>query len=90
MDEKTKEEILNIISQFSCPEDFICYHSGFKILCKTKEFNGGSLYECMEEDPTTCSFALSYGFNTHFCRCPLRQYLAKKLKMYEPDEDNTG
>jgi hypothetical protein len=37
-----------------------------------------SFLECLEHNPTHCEFSISYG-DGHYCRCPLRVYIAKKL-----------
>jgi hypothetical protein len=78
-DEVTKAEIEEIIAQFKCPKDFKCYKSGFEVLCKAKDIGIESFLLCFEEDPRKCkfSFALERGYT---CECPLRIYIAKKLK----------
>jgi hypothetical protein len=78
MDEAYKKEIEEIIGEMQCPKDFKCYKSGFEILCKATTIAGGSFLVCLEKDPQKCKFvSLEYGY---LCECPLRIYIAKKLK----------
>jgi hypothetical protein len=79
MDEEYKKEIEEIITQLTCDKDFICYKSGFEVLCKAKDVGSQSFIECLEEDPSDCKFSVLFG-HTNFCECPLRVYIAKKLK----------
>jgi len=73
------EEIEKIIAQMQCPKDFQCYKSGFEVLSKTKDI-GLSLYvRCLEENVLGCQFSVRFG-SINFCQCPLRVYIAKKLK----------
>jgi hypothetical protein len=73
------EEIEKIIEKMECPEGFACYKSGFRNLCKAKEFGIESVLECLEENPFDCSFAHAYG-HLYFCKCPMRAFIAEKLK----------
>ncbi len=79
MDEKTEKEIEEIIGQLRCEKDFICYKSGFDVLCKAIDLPFNSYYACMEENPRECKFAVPFG-DTNLCECPLRVYIAKKFK----------
>lgn len=82
MEQEVEKEIEQIIEGMECTKDFECYRSGFKRLCRAR--NGG-LQEhvwCMEEAGVSlgCRYSLSFGAGM-LCKCPLRVYLAKKLKM---------
>ena len=79
MDEDQKREIEEIINQFKCPKDFKCYKSHFEALCKAKDIGLETFLECMEVHPQKCPFSVAFGYS-HFCKCPLRVYIAKKLK----------
>ncbi len=79
MEEDLKQEIEAIISQFKCPKDFKCYKSGFETLCKAKDIGLESFLVCLENDPRECKFSL-YLELAYICECPLRVYIAKKLK----------
>lgn len=74
-----QKEIEQMIGEFGCPKDFICYKSGLSCLCKAEDVGLDSLLECAEERPEECTFLLSYA-NVHYCDCPLRFYIAKELK----------
>jgi hypothetical protein len=75
-DRKTIEEI---ISGMKCPKDFKCADNGFDELCKAEDFGVESYVKCLEKNASDCSFAISFGYG-YLCQCPLRVYLAKKLK----------
>jgi len=79
MKEEDKKKIEEIISGLKCEKNFKCADSGFEILCKAKDFGVDSYLECLESDPQKCSFALSFGYG-YLCQCPIRVYLAKRLK----------
>jgi hypothetical protein len=74
-----KKKVKEIIGQMQCPHDFRCAESGFENLCKVKDFGLDGYLECLVENPNSCSFALPFK-DSYFCQCPLRVYLAKKLK----------
>jgi hypothetical protein len=78
MEEKTRERIEKIIAGMSCPKDFKCYRSSLTRLCKAKDIGLESFLECLEDNPKDCEFSIAYGYS-HFCRCPVRVYIAKKL-----------
>ena len=78
MEEAYKKEIEKIIGQFECPKDFICYKSGFEVLCKARDIGLESFVECLEEDARDCQFSLRFGTRYGcLCKCPLRIYIAK-------------
>jgi len=79
MDQNYKKEIEKIIGEMKCPIDFRCYKTGFENLCKAKDIGIESYLECLEKDPQRCKFSVSFG-HSYFCHCPLRIYIAKKLK----------
>ncbi len=79
MEHKVKKEIADIVGEIECPKDFKCYKSGFHKLCRAKDIGIESFLECLEKDPKQCKFSLSFGL-IHLCQCPLRVYIAKKLK----------
>jgi hypothetical protein len=79
MRDEDKKKIEEIMSGIKCPKNFRCADNGFERLCKAKDFGLDNYLECLEDAPSKCSFALSFG-NGHFCQCPLRVFLAKNLK----------
>ena len=78
MEKDYKKEIEGIIGEMTCPKNFKCAESGFEDLCKAKDVGLDSYLKCLESNPSNCNFAFSYGYK-HFCQCPLRVFLAKKL-----------
>jgi len=79
MKEEDRKKIEEIVDGMQCPKDFICVESGFERMCQAKDFGLESYLECLDDNPQGCPFSLSFG-EGHFCQCPLRVYLSKKLK----------
>lgn len=79
MERDLEKEIEEIISEFNCPKNFRCYESGFEALCRARDIGMEKFLECLEEEPDKCQFSYPDG-ERHFCFCPLRVYIAKKLK----------
>ena len=78
-DEEFEKEVAEIISDLQCPKDFRCKRSGFKDLCKAKVAGTESqILVCLEKQPQKCDFLNLTG--GYVCECPLRVYIAKKLK----------
>ena len=59
--------------------DFECYKSHFGVPCKAEDIGFERYLECLEENPRPCQFSVPFG-DGYFCQCPLRVYIAKKLK----------
>ena len=72
-------EIEEIIGKMKCPNNFRCYKSGFKELCRARDIGIENYLECLENDPQDCQFSIVYGIY-YFCKCPLRYYLAQNSK----------
>jgi hypothetical protein len=53
--------------------------SGLKDLCKAKSVGDASFLVCLEEHPKKCQF-VSLELRGYICHCPLRIYIARKLK----------
>jgi hypothetical protein len=79
MDENQKKQIKEIINGLQCPKDFVCYASGQKRLCKAEDIGLDSYLVCLEKDPKECKFFVVIFGDKHFCQCPLRIYIAKKM-----------
>jgi len=78
MKEKDRKKIEEIMAGMKCPQDFACAESGFTRLCKARDFGLDNYLECLEEEPSRCSFAVPFGYG-YFCQCPLRVYISKSL-----------
>jgi len=76
--EEFRTRIEEIIGTMECPKDFACYTSGFEDLPRTRDFGLDDCLECLESDRQPCRFSLAFGYG-HFCRCPLRLFVAKTL-----------
>jgi hypothetical protein len=74
--ENMQKDIEEMMNGLKCPKDFICYKSGFKILCKTEDMGLESFIACLGPDPSGCKLSISYG-GLFFCQCPIRVYVAK-------------
>ena len=79
MEDEIRKKIEEIMGGMKCPKDFECAKGGFERLCQAKDFGLEQFLECLEDNPLQCPFAVPFGFDL-FCQCPLRVYLAKKLK----------
>ena len=78
----TQENLLNVkkmISGMNCSKNFECYKSDFTKLGKAKDIPLGNMIECLDDKQHTCEYSLLLR-NSCFCKCPLRIYIAKKLK----------
>ena len=75
-----KGEIEAILGGMTCPKGFRCYESGFENLCKAEDIGMESFLVCQEKDLGQCTLILPVG-RSHLCRCPLRVYVAKNLKL---------
>ncbi len=73
-----KTQIEEIISGMECSKDFKCYKSGFDNLSKIRIFRDGEVVECLEQHAQLCEFSFVIG-RGHFCKCPLRIYIAKNF-----------
>lgn len=78
MQHEDMKVIEDIIDGIKCPNDFDCYKKEIEDLCKAKDFGLSDFLECLEKKPE-CKFSVPYG-SWYLCECPLRIYIAKKLK----------
>jgi hypothetical protein len=74
------ENIEDIVDKLKCSKGFECYKSGFKNLCKAEDIGIESFLVCLEKEPSDCKFSIPFG-DGFFCQCPLRVYIAKKMKV---------
>jgi hypothetical protein len=74
-----KEKIEQILNGLQCPKDYVCYTSGLERLCRAEDIGLESFLVCLESNPRECKFSVAFG-HAYFCQCPLRVYLAKKIK----------
>lgn len=81
MEQEVKREIEQIMAGMECAKHFECYRSGFKRLCEARDDGLKEHLWCMEEAEVSrsCDYSLSFGKGM-LCKCPLRVYLAKKLR----------
>jgi len=71
------EKIKQLMASIPCTKDFTCVRSGLDNLCKARLGQKGKIVQCLESKKHTCSFQLSFLFKK-ICRCPMRQYIAKR------------
>ncbi len=62
MKEEDRKKIEEIMAGMKCPKDFVCAESGFTRLCNARDFGLDNYLECLEEDPSRCSFAVPFGY----------------------------
>jgi hypothetical protein len=77
--EDLEKKINETIEQFACPKGFSCCTEGLEHLCKAREIGLETFLECLEEHPQECPFSVHFG-DLYLCECPLRVYIARKLK----------
>lgn len=77
--EDWKSAIEELINGLECPKDFVCYKSGLQQLSKTRDIGLETFLICLENHANTCKFSVPFA-ELFFCQCPLRVYMAKKLK----------
>jgi hypothetical protein len=73
-----KKKVAEILDGLRCPKDFECCTSGLERLCKAEDIGLETLLVCLETNPAECRFSVLFG-GMHFCQCPLRVYIARKL-----------
>lgn len=61
------------------PEGCKCHKDGLDDPCKAKDLGLESFVECLEENPLECVSSFTFA-DSHYCYCPLRVYMANKLK----------
>ena len=71
-------EVKQIVSEMSCPKDFICYSSDFENLCKVKDVDLDCLVCLGSANDRVCGFTVSCECD-YLCNCPLRKYIARTL-----------
>jgi hypothetical protein len=79
MEHDLEKKLKEIIGELECPKGFKCCTEGLEKLCKAEELGPELLLACLEEDPTACPFSLHFG-TRYYCECPLRVYIALKMK----------
>lgn len=79
MNEEARTTIKEIMAGMQCPKNFKCAESSFENLCKARDVGMNGYLDCIEANRAGCSYVFSFGHG-YLCRCPLRNYLARKLK----------
>jgi hypothetical protein len=78
MKKEVSDRIKEIKAGMKCPKNFNCIESGLEDLCHAKDFGIENYIDCLDENPSECSFVISFG-DGYLCRCPLRVFIAKKM-----------
>ena len=78
MEEQHRKALEELASQIDCPKNFSCIESGFENLGKAKDCGLEDYLDCLNDSAASCKFAVHFGYG-HFCRCPVRVYIGKKL-----------
>lgn len=78
IEQSHQRQIEEIMSGMKCSKEFICYKSGFKQLCNTKDIGIEAYVECLEKKPPDCSFAFPFA-SVCLCKCPMRVFIAKEF-----------
>ena len=80
MNEEQKKRIEEIMGGMECPRGFERCKHGLENLCKAKDGGLPGYAECLEDRQTVCEFKLFFGDGV-LCRCPVRVYIVKELKL---------
>lgn len=80
MSKEDIEELANIIKELNCPKNLQCCQTGFEKVCCVRLREPEGVFECMDESPADCKFAVSHYDQFFICQCPLRKYIAGKFK----------
>ena len=80
MDEEQKRQLEEIMAGMECMRGFDHCKDGFENLCEAKDRGMEGYVDCLEEKPVTCGFAVPFGEGV-FCKCPVRVYIAKNLRI---------
>jgi len=78
MEDAHRIRIKEIKGEMDCPKGFRCLSPESESICKAKDLGMEEYLECLEPKAWSCTFAVAFG-SGHFCRCPMRLYLAKSL-----------
>ena len=76
MDQELEQEMEELLQGH--PKNCKCYEPGIGVRCKAKDIGIEWFVQCLDEEPYECAFSVSYA-RAHYCRCPLRVYIAKKF-----------
>jgi hypothetical protein len=74
-----RRQLQEIMGYFACPKGFECCNPEFDPPCKAQDVGLETFVECLEDDSYKCVFSICLG-GEYLCKCPLRVYIAKKLK----------
>jgi hypothetical protein len=79
MEQGLEKKLKEIIGDLECPKGFKCCTEGLEKLCKAQDVGLQWYLLCLEPQPQKCKFSV-FVANKYLCECPLRVYIAKKLK----------
>ncbi len=79
--ETQRKSVLDIIGEMTaegmhCRKNFVCYKSGFEILCKVKGIGTFDEIRCDSADAKCCGLSFEV-LSRRYCQCPLRRYIAE-------------
>jgi hypothetical protein len=72
-------QINTIMKDIYCTRNYECYKKGIDNFKTLNQVIAENLLECNADNNHSCPYSLSYG-DTHFCKCPLLNYLHKNKK----------
>lgn len=79
MEKDLEKKLKQIKGDPECPKDFKCCTGGLENLCRAEDVGLQWYLLCLEPEPQKCKFSVFAG-DKHLCECPLRVYIAKKVK----------
>lgn len=78
--EQYERVLTETIDDLVCPKNFKCCTEGIEDLCEVRDVGMQTFVQCLITDPHECPFSKLLAY-TYVCKCPLRVYICKKLKM---------
>lgn len=71
-------KVVGFMGKLQCPKNFKCYKKKYDELCKAEYFGETKVLHCLEEEPQSCTFSLSFN-DIYYCQCPLRNFIAEEI-----------
>ena len=77
-----KNKVEKMLHGLNCSKGFTCFISGQEDLCRAEDIGLDSYLVCLNIIRENVHSLLQRMETCHFCQCPLRVYIAKKMKIW--------
>ena len=78
-----RHEIEELIGRMTCRQDFMCYTSNFKSLCRAQDIGMDMFIKCLEDRSFGCEYSVNFG-HSYLCKCPIRIHICKRFEKTKP------